>query len=42
MVEFYFKLVKANKLPLEKVPIKYREQVRLLLGDEDYESEVEE
>ena len=43
MIEFYFKLVKAKKLTLEKVPIKYREQVRLLLGDGDYEeSEVED
>lgn len=28
MVEFYLKLVKANKLAIDEVPIKYREKVR--------------
>ena len=31
MVQFYLKLVKAGKLDIEKVPIKYREAVRALL-----------
>ena len=32
MVEFYYKLVKANKLDIENVPFKYREKVRELLN----------
>lgn len=28
MVDFYFKLVKAGKMDIEDVPIKYREKVR--------------
>lgn len=28
MVEFYLKLVKANKITIDDVPIKYREKVR--------------
>lgn len=28
MVDFYFKLVKAGKLDIEDVPVKYREAVR--------------
>lgn len=31
MVHFYLKLVKAGKLDIEEVPIKYREAVRALL-----------
>lgn len=31
MVQFYLKLVKAGKLDIEAVPIKYREAVRVLL-----------
>lgn len=31
MVQFYLKLVKAGKLDIEEVPIKYREAVRALL-----------
>lgn len=31
MVQFYLKLVKAGKLDIEEVPIKYREVVRALL-----------
>lgn len=33
MVEFYFKLVKAGKLDIEQVPIKYREKVREMIND---------
>lgn len=28
MVEFYFKLVKAEKITIDEVPVKYREKVR--------------
>lgn len=28
MVEFYLKLVKAGKLTIDKVPLKYREAVK--------------
>ena len=28
MIEFYYKLVKAGKLDIEAVPVKYREAVR--------------
>lgn len=31
MVQFYLKLVKAEKLPIEEVPAKYREAVMALL-----------
>lgn len=31
MVQFYLKLVKAGKLTIEEVPVKYREVVRALL-----------
>lgn len=33
MVEFYFKLVKAGKLDIEQVPIKYRERVQEMIND---------
>lgn len=33
MVEFYFKLVKANKLDIEDVPKKYREKVREMINN---------
>lgn len=32
MVQFYYKLVKANKLDIEEVPSKYREAVRALMN----------
>lgn len=28
MIEFYLKLVKANKITIDDVPVKYREKVR--------------
>lgn len=31
MIQFYLKLVKAGKLDIEEVPMKYREAVRALL-----------
>ena len=34
MVQFYLKLVKAGKLDIEEVPMKYREAVQELLDDE--------
>lgn len=35
MVDFYFKLVKAGKMDIEDVPIKYREKVRERINNED-------
>lgn len=35
MVQFYYKLVKKGKLTIEEVPEKYREQVKLLLEQDD-------
>jgi len=35
MVQFYYKLVKAGKLDIESVPAKYREQVRILLEQDE-------
>lgn len=35
MVQFYYKLVKKGKLTIEEVPEKYREQVRLLLEQDE-------
>ena len=35
MVQIYYKLVKAGKLDIEDVPEKYREQVRILLEEDD-------
>lgn len=35
MVQFYYKLVKKGKLTLEEVPEKYREQVRILLEQDE-------
>lgn len=32
MIQFYCKLVKAGKLDIEKVPAKYREQVKELIN----------
>lgn len=32
MIQFYYKLVKAGKLDIEKVPAKYREQVQELIN----------
>ena len=35
MVQFYYKLVKKGKITIDEVPEKYREQVRLLLEQDD-------
>lgn len=32
MIQFYYKLVKAHKLDIEDVPVKYREAVRELMN----------
>lgn len=34
MVQFYLKLVKAGKLSIEEVPVKYREAVRRIIESE--------
>lgn len=34
MIDFYFKLVKAGKLDIEGVPVKYREAVRARISVE--------
>ena len=33
LVDFYYKLVKAGKLTIDEVPIKFRELVRERLGE---------
>lgn len=33
LVEFYYKLVKAGRLTIDEVPIKYREQVQKKLAE---------
>lgn len=35
MVQFYYKLVKSGKLTIDDVPAKYREQVRILLEQDE-------
>lgn len=35
MVQFYYKLVKKGKITIEEVPEKYREQVRILLKEDE-------
>lgn len=35
MVDFYFKLVKAGKMDIEDVPIKYRDKVKERINNED-------
>lgn len=33
MVEFYFKLVKADKLTIDEVPLKYRDEVKARINE---------
>ena len=35
MVQFYYRLVKKGKITIDEVPEKYREQVRLLLEQDE-------
>lgn len=35
MIQFYYKLVKSGKLDIEDVPEKYREQVRILIEQDE-------
>lgn len=35
MVQYYYKLVKKGKITIDEVPEKYREQVRILLEQDD-------
>lgn len=35
LVEFYYKLVKAGRLTIDEVPIKFRERVRERLGENE-------
>ena len=41
MVTFYYKLVKAGKLMIEEVPVKYREAVRKMIEAEGNHGEGE-
>ena len=35
MVQYYYKLVKKGKITIDEVPEKYREQVKILLEQDD-------
>ena len=35
LVEFYYKLVKAGRLTIDEVPIKFREQVQKKLAENE-------